>query len=168
MAPNADIWISAISALKMFADSRYADIQISVFGAISAKYRPKYCLDYGTKLTFEDDLLYDVKWNFNFWNVWSSMELVPECVHVSMAIQWLEFCPGVDKPLSRYAAWELCFTVYNTYLSSSGLGLGSDHAYLLSQARDRQNCSDSCSTQWSTVLRHTCATVLQIAQHDRY
>ncbi len=27
MAPNADIEISAISALKMFADSRYADIE---------------------------------------------------------------------------------------------------------------------------------------------
>ncbi len=26
MAPNADIQISAISAMKMFADSRYADI----------------------------------------------------------------------------------------------------------------------------------------------
>ena len=27
MSPNADIQISAISALRMFADSRYADIE---------------------------------------------------------------------------------------------------------------------------------------------
>ena len=33
----------------------------------------------------------------------------------------------VGGPLSRYATWEQCFTVYNTYLSSSGCCLACDN-----------------------------------------